>query len=147
MQISSIWLIDRTLSGATTSGQSGPWSNGNKEVLRVPQSSSITGTLPSDCLVSYAGHSWGKSYLSAEKQLVYSTPTPSRLGKCQSEDQFIFILMKTKHSVHIMMFGWLLYDGDIIPPFIFPHGLRLNTETNIKVLARSSCFLDGRGDC
>ena len=30
--------------------------NGNKRVLRSPQSSSITGTSPSDCLVSYPGH-------------------------------------------------------------------------------------------
>ena len=32
-----------TLSGATTPGQSGPGSDGNKEVLHIPQSSSITG--------------------------------------------------------------------------------------------------------
>ena len=38
--------------GATFPGQSGPWSNGNEGVLRIPQSSSITGTSPSDCLVS-----------------------------------------------------------------------------------------------
>ena len=44
MQFSSIWPIDRTLSGATTLGQSGPGSDGNKAVLRIPQSSSITGT-------------------------------------------------------------------------------------------------------
>ena len=56
MQFSSIWLIDRTLSDATT-----------------PQSSSITGTTPSDCLVSYPGHSWEGSCPSAEKQLTYST--------------------------------------------------------------------------
>ena len=74
MQISSIWPIDGTLSGATTSGQSGPGSNGNEGVLCIPQSSSITGTSPSDCLVSYPGHSLGgESYPSAEKQSVYST--------------------------------------------------------------------------
>ena len=32
-QFSSIWLTDRTLSGATTPGQSGPGSDGNEEVL------------------------------------------------------------------------------------------------------------------
>ena len=58
------------LSGATTPGQGGPGSNGNKGVLHIPQSSSITGTSASDCLVSYPG--WG-SYSSAEKQSVYST--------------------------------------------------------------------------
>ena len=37
-QFSSIWPIDRTLSSATTAGQSGPGSDGNEEVLRIPQS-------------------------------------------------------------------------------------------------------------
>ena len=45
------------LSGATTPGQSGPGSDGNKEVLHIPQSSSIARTSISDCLVSYPGHS------------------------------------------------------------------------------------------
>ena len=61
------------LSGATTPGQRGPGSDGNKGVLHIPQSSSIAGTSPSDCLVSYPGHSLGGSYPSAEKQSVYST--------------------------------------------------------------------------
>ena len=46
------------LSGATTLGQSGPGSDGNEGVLRIPQSSSIAGTSPSDYLVSYPGHSF-----------------------------------------------------------------------------------------
>ena len=45
---------------ATTSGQSGPGSNGNEGVLCIHQSSSITGTLPSDCLESYLGYSLGE---------------------------------------------------------------------------------------
>ena len=61
------------LSGATTPGQSGPESDGNEGVLHIPQSSSTAGTSPSDCLVSYPGHSLGGSYPSAEKQSVYST--------------------------------------------------------------------------
>ena len=67
--------MDRALSGATTPGQSGPGSDGNERVLRIPQSSSTAGTSPSDCLVSYPGHSlWGGgSYPSAEVQSVYST--------------------------------------------------------------------------
>ena len=48
---------DRTLLGATTLGQSGPGRNGNEGVLCIPQSSSNTGTSPSDRLVSYLGHS------------------------------------------------------------------------------------------
>ena len=72
-QSSSIWPIDRTLLGATTPGQSGLGSDGNKRVLCIPQNSSITGTSPSDCFVSYAGHSLGKSYPSVEMKSVYST--------------------------------------------------------------------------
>ena len=73
MQFSSIWPLDRTLSGATIPGQSGPESNGNEGVLRILQSSSITGTSPSDCLVSYLGQLLVGYYLSVEKPLVYST--------------------------------------------------------------------------
>ena len=49
---SSIWPIDRTLSVASTPGQSEPGSNGNG-VLCNPQSSIITGKSPLDCLVLY----------------------------------------------------------------------------------------------
>ena len=40
-QFNSIWLIDRTLSGASTRGQSEPGSNGNEGVLYILQSSRI----------------------------------------------------------------------------------------------------------
>ena len=67
-QFSSIWPIHRTLSGATTG------SDVNKRVLSFPQGSSITGTSPSDCLVSYPGHALRvESYPSVEVQTVYST--------------------------------------------------------------------------
>ena len=72
MSDSSIWLIDRTLSGATTSSQSGPGSNDNEGVLCIPKSSSITEASPSDCLMSYTGHSLREPYPSAEMQSVYS---------------------------------------------------------------------------
>ena len=70
-QFSSIWPIDRTLSGATTPGQSEPGSDGNE---RITQSFSITLALPSDSSVSYLGHSLAQGwfYPSAEKQSVYS---------------------------------------------------------------------------
>ena len=43
-KFSSIWPIDRTLSGTTTPGQSGPRSDGDEEVLHILKSSSIIGT-------------------------------------------------------------------------------------------------------
>ena len=69
MQFSSIWPLDRTLSGASTPGQSGPGKDGSVGVLRIPESFSITGTSPSDC--SYPGHLLRVSYPSAKMQLVY----------------------------------------------------------------------------
>ena len=65
--------MDRALSGATISDHNGPGSNGNEEAFRIPQRPSIIGTSPSDCLVSYPGHSLGESYPTAEVQSVYST--------------------------------------------------------------------------
>ena len=74
MSNSSIWPIDRILSGAITLGQSGPGSDGNEGVLHIPQSSGITGASLSDCLMSYLGHSVGEILTpSAEMQSVYST--------------------------------------------------------------------------
>ena len=81
MQFSFIWPIDRTLSGATTLGQSGPGSDGNEGVLHIPQSYNITGPSLSDCLASYTGHSLRReSYSSAEVQSVYST-APAHLAR------------------------------------------------------------------
>ena len=47
---SSIWPMDRKLSGATTPSQSGTGRDGNKGVVHISWSSSITGASPSDCL-------------------------------------------------------------------------------------------------
>ena len=73
MSNSSIWPIDRTLSGATTLDQSGPGSNDNEGILRILQSFNIIRASSSDCLVSYTGHSLEESYVSVEMQSVYST--------------------------------------------------------------------------
>ena len=62
-QFSSIGPIDTTLSGTTTLRQIRPGSDGNKGVLRIPQSFSITGTSLLDGLVSLGRG----SYPSAEK--------------------------------------------------------------------------------
>ena len=53
--------MDRTLSGPSTPGPSGPGRDYNEEVLHIPQSSSITGTSLSDYFVTYAEHSLGES--------------------------------------------------------------------------------------
>ena len=56
MSNSSIWLIDKTLSDATTQGQSRPGSDGIEGLFRIPQSSRAEDS-PSDCLMSYPGYS------------------------------------------------------------------------------------------
>ena len=71
------------LSGATTLGQSGPGSNHNKGVLCIPQSSSITGTSPSDCLVSYQDTHW-EGVLPLCREAVGVFYNPSWLGNTQS---------------------------------------------------------------
>ena len=54
--------------------------NGNEGVLRIPQSSSIAGTSPSDCLVSYPGYSLA-GVLPLCREAVGVFYSPSRLGK------------------------------------------------------------------
>ena len=78
-QFSSFRPIDRTLSGATTSGQSWRGGDGNEGVLRFLQSSCITETSLSDCLMSYLGHSlkWG---LPLCREVVGVFYNPCRLG-------------------------------------------------------------------
>ena len=51
------FYTDKNLSSTTTPGQSEPGSDGNEGLLQIPQNSIITGASPSDCLVSYPGHS------------------------------------------------------------------------------------------
>ena len=76
---SYIWPSGGSLSRATTSGQGGPGSDGNEGVLRIPQSPSTTGTSPSDCLVSYAGHSLNGAFALC-REVVGVSYSPSRQG-------------------------------------------------------------------
>ena len=72
-QYNSIWPIDRTLSAATIPDQREPGSDGNEEVLRIPQSSDSAKTSLLDCLVPYQDTRSERSYPSTEKQLVHYT--------------------------------------------------------------------------
>ena len=73
MSNSSIWPIDRILSGATTPGQSGPASNDYESLLHIPQSSQ-TEASPSDCLVSYPGHLLGRGLTPLQRRSQYIVP-------------------------------------------------------------------------
>ena len=57
--------------------QSGPGNEGNKGVLCIPQSSSVTGASPSDCLVSYLGHFLEESYPCAGRSRCILQPQPT----------------------------------------------------------------------
>ena len=86
----SIWPMDRTLSGATTPSQSEPGSDGNEGVIHIHQSSSITGTSPSDGLVSYPGHSlqrcWASVHFEEQKRTWRTTYTQGNPENSQIED-------------------------------------------------------------
>ena len=58
-QFSSIWLINKTISGSYSPGQKEPGTSCYKGVPRIPPNSSNTGASASDYLVSCLGHSWG----------------------------------------------------------------------------------------
>ena len=112
MQLSSIWPIDRALSGATTPSQSGLGSDGNEGVLHIPQSFSITGTSPSDCLVSYPGHSL-VGVLTLCRGAVGVFYSPSRLGfdKYNNDNtltEVVYINILSRY-LHIHKFSWLYH--------------------------------------
>ena len=99
MSNSSICPIYRTLWVATTPGQSGPGSDGNEGLLHILQNPSITEALPSDCLVSYQGHSLGESYPSTEMQSMYFGPEAPPTRK-----------LKIKLKIFLFLFFYLLFS-------------------------------------
>ena len=80
MQFSSIWPIDRILSVATTPGLSGLEAMAIKAY--IPQSSSNTGTSPTNCSVSYQNTLFflGGGVLYLSRGAVSAFYSPSRLG-------------------------------------------------------------------
>ena len=105
---SSIWPIDRTLSGATTPGQSGPGSNGNEEVLRISQNSNITVTSALYCLVSYQDIRWRRHLtpLQRRSQCILQ-PQPTEQGDWRIKKLFEFFgkieILQIKNSLSISL--------------------------------------------
>ena len=79
---SYIWPTDKTLSGATSTGQSGPGVDDNEE-LSIPQSSSITGASPLDCLMSYPRHLLAGEVLSFSRDVVNVFYSPTWLERSE----------------------------------------------------------------
>ena len=67
--------IDMTLSGATTTGQSGPGSNSNERVLRLPQSPATLGKKTNDDIYT-ANLSWLVGFYGISTFVGYLTPNP-----------------------------------------------------------------------
>ena len=62
---------------------SGPGRDGNEGVLHIPQSPTITGTSPLDCLLSYPGHFGGGGLIPLQRSSRYilqSQPTEQQLS-------------------------------------------------------------------
>ena len=98
MQFSSIQPIDRALSGATILGQSGPGSNGNEEVLRIPQSPSIIGTSPWFCVISRTLVAGVLTLWRGSVSVFYS---PSWLGKNRKGHCSLYIYIYIYTCIHI----------------------------------------------
>ena len=98
---SSIWSIDRILSGANTPGQNGP---GNKRVLRISHSSCITGASPSDWSISYPGHSWW-SCSSVKKQSVHSIAPVDKVRLMRSWSNLYLLLSLDQSGIKLDIWG------------------------------------------
>ena len=111
MSNNSIGFIDRTLSGATTLSQYGPGSNGyegvlhvsgsngNQGVLCIPQSSSITGTAPLDCLC-HNQDAHGGEILAFCRGAIGVFYSHSRPGKEQLEFELAYYNVAVQHINH-----------------------------------------------
>ena len=51
------------------------------------------------------------------------------------------IVIKLKYLAHIVCFGVVTSDSDVMPPFIFPHSLWLNMEACVKRLAAGRPYI------
>ena len=148
MSNSSIWSIDRILSGPTTLDQSEPENNGNEEVLHIPQNSSIIGTSPSNYSLSYWGYSFGRSYPSVEMQLVYSIASANWADFVSKEDYLIGkngnINWKRygnkivcKHSGFLRLFRWC----EILTSFIVMLGFWFINKFIYTVKKMHTCIM------
>ena len=84
-----------------------------KEVLHIPQSSSIIEPSQSDCLVSYPEHSIRESYPPAEKQSVDSTTHVYWATTLKTFEKIIFFPLKT-FSPDDVLSSKLVEDNHII---------------------------------
>ena len=142
MSNSSVWPIDRTLSDATTQGQSEPGSDDNEGALRIPQSSSITGTSPSNCLVLYPEHSLG-SFTSLERwsRGIQQTRPSKDLSVLQIKTNsqwdilFLFYYLLTSDDFH-KLFCYLFWYYCSAQLYTYVYSILMSTHTHSFICAR-----------
>ena len=66
-------------------------------------------------------------------QSIHTRSLKMKIPKCLCV-RFIFISLKTKHPIYIMVFWLVTSKVDVMPPFFFQHSLRFNTKAYIKCL-------------
>ena len=108
--------------------------DGNKGMFCIPQSSRITGTSPSDCSVSYPGHSSG-GVLPLFRGAVSVFYSPSRLGKT-TKDYLKRLHMALAFPRFDRKFVQLFFLGKgmnpiILPPAVSKKKTKLGMETNV----------------
>ena len=74
--------------------------------------SNINGTSPSNCLMSYLGHSLGESYPSAEKPLVYSTAPSDRIQMLRIP---VLLLTCSAGNLNTCIQLWLTESEQVTP--------------------------------
>ena len=93
MSDSSIWTIDKTLSGSCIPGRGEPGSDGSEGVLRIHQSSSITGVSSSNSLVG-----GGLPPLQRCHQSIFQ-PQPPKLYKSEA-----LLSDRPSHTAYLSLF-------------------------------------------
>ena len=137
---SSTWPIDRTLTGDTTPGQSGTGSNGNEEVLHIPQISNITTAPPSDFLVSYPRHLCVcvcvGSYPPTEMQSMYSTAPSWKIMNTR-------IYYEAEFSVGIPKIWWKTHQSPSVVMILQPRYLTPESSSDeVFCWWHNCCFFD-----
>ena len=139
MSNSFISPIDRIHTGTTTPSQRGPESNGNKGVLCIHQSSLAS---PSDCLVSYPGHSLER-FLPLCRDTVSVFYNPHWLGgDRQRYLAKIYMLLKycpKFKDVILMVFMWIFEKTGWVKSFAVFWLCKAQSS-------RSGCFCQGHED-
>ena len=111
------YSIDRTRTGSTNLGQSGPRSNGKEVVPHIPHSSRTVAS-PSNSLESYVGLLLRESYPSAQMQSVNSSGPPTWAGDLRICSFYSSSLSSSCHAISTDI------PDPFSPPFPIVHCFR-----------------------